>query len=604
MKHGDISEGLADSAAGTSAPDEDLRAEVARQTAKLKRSQISLRRQNARFTAAIENMAHGLSMYDRRGRLVCCNQMFLQIYRLPKSCGRPGTSFREILEARVAANTHVGADPQRYVDSRLELIGQDRPVAVTNRINNGRFIAITHEPMRDGGWVSTHKDITELHIAQQELKHLAYHDALTGIANRNLFHGTIERIIGTGEPFALLCVDLDGFKTVNDTFGHSSGDRLLRDVAQRLSKAAAPALVARMGGDEFCILVEKADHDLAGSIADAVQERFGDPFTVNDQPVRLAASIGAALAPRDGTTLDALLTAADLALYAAKGEGRGTTRFFEPALDNAARDRQQMEFELRHALERGEFELHYQPIFNFQSQAFTGFEALVRWRHPKRGMVSPGAFIPVAEETGLIVPIGDWVIREAFMEAARWPSHYRIAVNVSPSQFRRGNLVNVIVDALAESGIARDRVEIEITESLFLENSQANLETLRQLHDLGLKVAMDDFGTGYSALSYLLAFPFDKIKIDGAFVRALDDAGAAHAIVGAVAEIGNRLGMTITAEGIETAEQLRNVHALGYTEAQGFLISRPMTRQDVERLFVAELDRMPESPFARNANVA
>ncbi|RYE87849.1 MAG: EAL domain-containing protein, partial [Hyphomicrobiales bacterium] len=249
------------------------------------------------------------------------------------------------------------------------------------------------------------------------------------------------------------------------------------------------------------------------------------------------------------------------------------------------------------ALELGEFELHYQPILNLRTQRFNGFEALLRWQHPTRGMVSPGEFIPMAEEIGLIAQIGEWVIREAFAEAARWPADYRVAVNVSSSQFKRGNLVGVIMNALAATGLAHKRVEIEITESLFLENDEANLEILRQLHGLGLRIAMDDFGTGYSALSYLLAFPFDKIKIDGSFVRALDNAGAAHAIVRAVAEIGDRLGMTVTAEGIETAEQLRNVHALGYSEAQGYLISRPMSRQAVRTLLAEEHDGVPEAPL-------
>ena len=335
----------------------------------------------------------------------------------------------------------------------------------------------------------------------------------------------------------------------------------------------------------------------AAAVARAIQESFAEPFLINGQSISLAASIGAAIAPEDGDSIDRLLTSADLALYAAKNDRRGTTRFFEPAFDHAVRDRQQLEMDLRHALELSEFELHYQPILDLRTRTFTGFEALLRWRHPTRGLVPPGEFIPVAEEMGLIAPIGEWVIREAFAEAARWPLAYRIAVNVSSSQFRRGNLVGVIMNTLANTGLAHDRVEIEITESLFLENDEANLEVLRQLHTLGLKVAMDDFGTGYSALSYLLAFPFDKIKIDGSFVRALDNAAAAHAIVRSVAEIGNRLGMTVTAEGVETAEQLRNVNALGYSEAQGFLISRPMTREAVGRLLAADYDRMPEAPY-------
>ncbi|HEY0854751.1 MAG TPA: EAL domain-containing protein [Devosia sp.] len=570
---------------------------LAVQTAKLRRSKRALRRQTERFTAAIENMAHGFSMYDPRGRLIACNQMFLDIYKLPKSCARPGTSFLRILEARVAANTHIGNDPDDYISKRLGLIGRMDALTETSQLNSGVVIAVTHQPMPDGGWVSMHKDITELHSVQQEMRRLAYHDALTGVANRNLFQQTVGRAFEAGDPFAVLFVDLDGFKRVNDTFGHSSGDRLLGNMARRLKAAASPELVARRGGDEFAVFVRGGDPERAASVARAIQESFDEPFSINGQPVSLAASIGVALAPRDGDSMDRLLTSADLALYAAKNDRRGTTRFFEVAFDHAVRDKQQLEGDLRKALEMGEFELHYQPILNLRTQNFSGFEALLRWRHPTRGMVSPGDFIPVAEEIGLIAQIGEWVIREAFAEAARWPKDYRIAVNVSSSQFRRGNLVGVIMNALAATGLAHERVEIEITESLFLENDETNLEILRQLHGLGLRIAMDDFGTGYSALSYLLAFPFDKIKIDGSFVRALDNAGAAHAIVRAVAEIGDRLGMTVTAEGIETAEQLRNVHALGYTEAQGFLISRPMSQPAVEKLLAREYDRMPEAPL-------
>jgi diguanylate cyclase (GGDEF)-like protein len=581
---------------------ESLKAEIKRQAARLRMSQRMLRRQTTRFAAAIENMAHGLSMYDSRGRLVSCNQMFLDIYRLPKTCGRPGTSFRRILEARVEANTHYGTDGEDYVRRRMRLIGGTESIAGTHLLNSGQVVAITHQPMPDGGWVSTHKDITELYTAQQELKRLAYHDALTGVANRNLFQETLQEAFDSAESFAVLFVDLDGFKTINDTFGHSSGDRLLSDLARRLQAAASPELVARMGGDEFAVFVAGGDADRAGVVARAIHESFAEPFVINGQSIRLAASIGVAMAPQDGKTIDRLLTCADLALYASKNQRRGTTRFFESALDNALRERKQLEIDLRQALEMGEFELYYQPILNLQSQDFTGFEALLRWRHPTRGMVSPGEFIPVAEEMGLISSIGEWVIRTAFAEAARWPSGLRVAVNVSSSQFRRGNLVSVIMNALATTGLAHDRVEIEITESLFLENDEANLEILRQLHALGLKVAMDDFGTGYSALSYLLAFPFDKIKIDGSFVRALDNASAAQAIVRSVSEIGNRLGMTVTAEGIETAEQLRNVHALGYTEAQGFLISRPMSSEALRRLLWVDDDSMPEAPYqAREA---
>ncbi len=318
---------------------------------------------------------------------------------------------------------------------------------------------------------------------------------------------------------------------------------------------------------------------------------------LDGQRVDIGFSVGVAVAPGDGATTDALLKNADLALYAAKSDRRGSYRFFEPAMDKALRDRRRLERDLALALERGEFELYYQPILNLKRQAFSGFEALLRWHHAEDGMISPAKFIPVAEETGLIVPIGEWVLREAIAEAATWPRDLRVAINVSSVQFQRGNVVPTIMNALGSARIAPERVEIEITESVFFENSAPNLDALRQLHALGLKIALDDFGTGFSALSYLLSYPFDKIKIDGSFVRALDTAGGAHAIVQAIAEIGHRMGITTTAEGVETAEQLRNVYAAGYTEAQGYLIARPMPAEQVRRMLGDRDDAMPLAPL-------
>lgn len=559
--------------------------------AKLRHTQRLLRRQRARFEAAVENMPHGVSIFDARGHLVACNQIYLDIYGLDRSIARPGTTFRRILEARVAANTHAGDDPETYVGERVGLIGTTEALTSIVTLNTGRVVQVSHLPVADGGWVATHQDVTELRKAQLELKRLAYHDPLTGAANRNLFQSSLGAAFESGTEFALLCIDLDGFKSVNDSLGHAMGDELLRVAVERLRAVAPSGLVARMGGDEFSVLLLEADTEKALGMAEAIIERLDEPFVATDgQSARISASLGLALAPRDGTDIDMLLAAADRALYAAKRRGKGSAYLFEPELDQAARDRQSLEQDLRQALERGEFELAFQPILDLGTQRFCGFEALLRWRHPARGMVSPAVFIPVAEEIGLISSIGEWVMREAFDAASRWPPEYRIAVNVSTEQFRRGNIIALLIHALASSGLEARRVEIEITESLLMDNHERNLEVLRQMHQLGVRVAMDDFGTGYSALSYLLAFPFDKIKIDGSFVRALDGVGAAHAIVHAVADIGKRLGLTVTAEGVETPQQLRNVHALGYGEAQGYLLSRPMNRQAVEAMLGIEPD--------------
>ena len=590
--------------AETSPPSAD---EAISALAKLQRrldlARAHLNAEQVRSKAILDNLAHGLSLYDRHAQLVVCNQQFLDIYRLPPAFGRRGTSFRSILEARVLSNTHTGDDGEAYVTHRLGAVHEKRPIGGIHRLNSGQVISMTHQPMADGGWVSTHKDVTEVFNMQAELTHLAYHDALTSLPNRTLYYQRIGRAfdaIAESGGFAVLCLDLDGFKPINDTLGHATGDALLRQFAQRLMQTLGPDdTAARMGGDEFAVLHVGGTAESAMALAGRIELAMQAPFDLDGQVVTVAVGIG--IAPADGATTDQLLHSADLALYAAKRERRGGVKLFEPLMDRAVSERRRLEEDLRRALEHGEFELFYQPILNLASRQFSGFEALLRWRHPEHGLVSPGDFIPVAEDIGLIVPIGEWVIREAFAEAARWPAELRVAVNVSSIQLRRGNLVATVMNALAASGIAHGRVEVEITESVFLESSEQSLDTLRQLRALGVRVALDDFGTGYSALGYLLAFPFDKIKIDGTFVRALNNAEGAQTIVSAVADIGARMSMSTTAEGIETPEQLRNVHAAGYTEAQGYLISRPMTREAVRRLLNNAYDVMPEAPLIREA---
>ncbi|HVY51262.1 MAG TPA: EAL domain-containing protein [Devosia sp.] len=563
--------------------------------------------QTQRMEAAVDVTANAISIYDRDSRLVYCNRPFLELYRLPRRYGRRGTTFEEILRGRIAGGSYVGDDPDLYLRERLEFVARSVSDTAILTLNSGRIVSVTHQPLRDGGWVSVHKDITEFTRMQEELAHRAYHDALTELPNRHMLQMRLAECVRESDglgSFALLLIDLDGFKTINDTLGHSAGDAVLKEVARRLEAAAgSQGMAARMGGDEFAVVMDVGSlardaHMLAVAISDAGRA----PFFSDGQKLSIAFSIGVAVAPGDGSTPDDLLKNADLALYAAKAERRGSYRFFEPAMDKALRDRRKLERDLALALERGEFEVYYQPILNLRRQAFSGFEALLRWRHSEEGLIPPSRFIPVAEETGLIVPIGEWVLREAIAQAATWPRELRVAINVSSVQFQRGNVVATIMNALGAGGISPERVEIEITESVFFENSTANLDALRQLHALGLKIALDDFGTGFSALSYLLKYPFDKIKIDGGFVRAIEDnAAGAQTIVRAIAEIGHGMGIITTAEGIETAAQLRNVHAAGYTEAQGYLIAAPMPADQVHKLLDGGEDAMPFAPMARAA---
>ena len=584
-----------------------LESEIEKRTAQLRQSQQKLRTQNTRFLTALENMSQGLAMFDRQRRLVVCNRQYLDIYNLPRRFGRVGTSLVSILRARVAAGTFAGPDPAAYLRERLVTAADGVSSTTTHHLNNGRVLSVTHRAMADGGWVTLHRDITELHNMQAELTHQAYHDSLTELPNRNLLYQRLGQAVDslpTGGGFAVLCLDLDGFKAINDSMGHAAGDKLLKQVAARLRECVGDGgTVGRMGGDEFAVLHPDGTPESALALAKSILEAIRRPFDIDDHAVLVGVSIGVAMAPRDGQSADKLLRNGDVALYSIKRGRRGGYRFFEPDLQRTLSESSRIERDLRRALANGEFELFYQPILNLASKTIVGYEALLRWRHPTEGIIPPAEFIPLAEELGLIVPIGEWVIRQAFAEAAGWPAAMHVAVNVSSVQFGRGDLVGVVMDALRASGLAADRVEIEITETLFLENSQQNLDTLHRLHALGLKVALDDFGTGYSALSYLLAFPFDKIKLDGSFVSALDNRQGAQIIMRSVADIGQRMGMVTTAEGVETPEQLNNVKLLGYTEAQGFLISEPMSRDAMRQLLHLAVDPAAEPPLQQEPSL-
>jgi diguanylate cyclase (GGDEF)-like protein len=428
---------------------------------------------------------------------------------------------------------------------------------------------------------------------EKRITQLAFNDVLTGLPNRTMFHQQLDHLFraseGNGSLFALHCLDLDQFKVINDTLGHPAGDALLVEAARRVRDAARGHFVGRLGGDEFVVLQSVGeDRDAIDRLARDILAAMAQPVTIDGNQFVPSTSIGIAIAPDDGRESGTLLRNADLALYRAKEAGRGTYAFFEESLNQRAQERRQLESDLRVAIERGEFELHYQPLFDLERNCICSFEALLRWNHPRRGLISPVDFIPVAEDTGLIVPIGAWVIREACAQAARWPEQIRIAVNVSPVQFHRGALHETILRALADSGLEPQRFEVEITESIFLEGSETTLRLLHALRSLGVRVALDDFGTGYSSLSYLQSFPFDKLKIDRSFIHNLLTREGASAIVRAITDLANALNIETTAEGVEETAQLMELRAHGCSSVQGFLFAEPMTSADVEQLFREE----------------
>jgi len=434
------------------------------------------------------------------------------------------------------------------------------------------------------------EEIADREELQAKSQYLAYHDALTGLGNRLLFkeqlNETLRDLPGSRQPFAVLFLDLDGFKAVNDTLGHSIGDLLLKSIATKLRDLLPSSdRIARLGGDEFAILQMSGSQPQSSiSLAAKIIELVGHPHSIEGHDVTVGASVGIAIAQPDEMDCETILKSADLAMYSAKADGRGTYRVFDPQMDAVVQARRLLERDMRTAFAQGEFTLAYQPLVNLQTKKVTAFEALLRWRHAERGMMSPSEFIPVAEEMGLIVQLGEWALRQACIEAAAWPKDIRVSVNLSPLQFAKGNLVSTVLNALASSGLPASRLELEITETVLLEKSERNITILNQLRELGVRISMDDFGTGYSSIGYLRSFPFDKIKIDQSFVRDLLVDRGSLAIVRAIAGLGISFGITTTAEGVETEEQMRRLNMEGCIEVQGYLYSKPVPGEEIPNL--------------------
>lgn len=585
---------------------ERQRTDIVDLNSKLTTREAELKNQYLISETALNNMSQGLCMFDANKRLVTCNRRFVDLYQLTDELVRPGTLLTDILAHRVQTGSY-RKNSESYFGERLGMVAQNQHQIDIVEQEDGRTIEIVFDPLPGGGWVATHEDITARRLAEARVVYLASHDSLTDLPNRTQFLAKLETAlsgVARGRSLAVHSIDLDRFKDVNDTLGHPVGDILLQEVAKRLQTEVREGdLVARLGGDEFAIIQMDLDRPEASSdLAQRLIQSVAVPYLIDSHHIVVGASVGVTIAPADGLDVDQLLKNADMALYRAKSQGRGTFSFFEQEMDIRLQARRQLEKELRGALEASEFEVYYQPLFNIAAGRISGFEALLRWHHPTRGMVPPDEFIPLAEETGLIVQIGDWVLRQACAEAAHWLPAINVAVNLSPVQFKSRGLLESVMGALAASGLSPDRLELEITESVLLEVGDTTEATLHKLRSLGIRIALDDFGTGYSSLSYLRSFPFDKIKIDRSFTRNLSNGGDACAIVRTVTRLAKDLGMSTTAEGVETQEDLDFLREIGCTEIQGYLISAAVPALAVPPLLArfggntAEMAKSAEPP--------
>ena len=538
----------------------------------------------------LNNMSHAVLLFDGRGRLAFFNERYIAMYGLSPEVVVRGCSLDDLLRHRAAVGSFSG-DPEKYKIELLRDIRSGKTSSTIVRVPDGRIFCVISKPLGEGGWIATHEDITDRQLAEERIVHMARHDALTDLPNRTMLRERLEyelKRAKRGEGLAVFCLDLDNFKSVNDTLGHPIGDAMLKVVADRLRSCIRDSdTIARLGGDEFAIIMTAVeDPRAAATLAKRIRESITRPYNLDGHQVLTDISIGISIAPADAVEPDLLLKNADMALYGAKADGRGTYRFFEPEMDARMKARRELEMDLRNALLNAEFELHYQPLVNLQSNAITGFEALLRWNHPVRGLVSPGEFVPIAEETGCIIPLGEWVLRRACHEAVNWPANIKVAVNLSPLQLKNKNFVDLVVNVLANSGLPADRLQLEITETVMMQNTFNTLATLQKLRGLGVQIALDDFGTGYSSLSYLRSFPFDKIKIDRSFVQDLSTSREPIAIVHAVAGLAKSLNMVSTAEGVETQEQRDALQSLGCVEMQGYLFSRPRPADQLAEVLV------------------
>ena len=562
-----------------------------------RRAEQELKEQHRRFDAALANMSQGLLMYDADGTLIVRNQRFFDLYNVTPSDFPLGMSHRALLEQLVRLRIYPSIDIDSEISKTRASLQAGETRSTNRSLADGRTLLVARRPLAGGGWVATFEDITERRRAEERMSHLAHYDTLTDLPNRSMFRERLDQALGEtpATQLAIFSLDLDRFKAINDTWGHPAGDWLLKCVAERLrhSLRSDTDVVARLGGDEFAILQfnPKGATD-AEQLAKRIVAVVSQPFRNKGRDMHVGISLGIALYPGDGKDADTLLKNADMALYRGKSEGRNVYRFFEPGMDALVRARRALETDLETALKRQEFVLDFQPITNIASGEIVGAEALMRWNSPTRGLVAPDDFIAAAEDSGLIVPLGEWALKQACSVAAGWPPEMRIAVNVSAVQIRSADFARSVISALAVSGVPARRLELEITETVLMDESKTVLKTLRQLRELGVRIALDDFGTGYSSLGYLRRFPVDKIKIDRSFIHDIDNRDTA-AIVRTIIGLGAELGITVTAEGVETEAQLDILRKAGCVEAQGFLIGVPSKAADMARLLKSRAASRP-----------
>lgn len=563
----------------------------------LQAAQRQLEHTKTQFATTLDKIGQGVCFFDADQRLILSNRRYAEVYGIAPDAVRPGMTLREISELRYAAGTGPLVSHQEYLDWCDTINSDLSPQDWSTELACGKVIRVHHERTLDGGWVSTHEDVTQHRDAERQIAHMAMHDPLTDLPNRAALKHKLATLLeqhgAQGSPFAVLCLDLDRFKEVNDLFGHHTGDLLLCKAADRLRAVADGVFAARLGGDEFMVLAE-VDANAASALADRIITSLGEDVDAEGNQIRMGTSIGVAVFPADGDSAPVLMSNADAALYRAKAEGRGTARFFEPQMDQWLREKRALQRDLHAAVAQHQLTVFYQPQADIGGEVI-GFEALLRWSHPTHGNVPPSVFIPIAEESSLILELGEWVLRTACKEAASWPKKLQVAVNLSPVQFKHGELSELVRSVLTDTGLSPDRLELEITEGVLINDFERAIATLGRLKALGLRIAMDDFGTGYSSLSYLQAFPFDKIKIDQSFIRKIDQSQSA-AIIRAVIGLGRGLNLPVIAEGVESETQLAFLTRETCNQVQGYLVGRPRPISDYAEHIGREPPLTPRVP--------